>query len=302
MSRTLRTKFGVATAAAAVGMVGVSGVVSGPAGAAGATRSAAAVAATPTLSATATKKGLTISGPTTFKAGRVTLKLKSVKATGEIEVASFKAGYTFADFASDVTAFNSSQGENGATKAGIAALDRAVAHVTLYGGLAVDPGRTETGSIVLPHAGTYYAWNDVAVPRQPVKLTVTGPEANRSSPDPTATVTALTDERFGGAATLPASGTITFRNKSTTSPHFLTLQHVKAGTTRAQVLASLTAPGEPKFALNGDANTDAVSPGQAMTLTYSLPKGEYVEVCFFPDLKTGIPHAFMGMVRIVHLK
>jgi hypothetical protein len=32
-----------------------------------------------------------------------------------------------------------------------------------------------------------------------------------------------------------------------------------------------------------------------------LPAGDYAEVCFFPDLETGMPHAFMGMVRIVHL-
>jgi hypothetical protein len=25
-------------------------------------------------------------------------------------------------------------------------------------------------------------------------------------------------------------------------------------------------------------------------------------MCFFPDPKTGDPHAFMGMVRIVHLR
>ncbi len=108
-----------------------------------------------------------------------------------------------------------------------------------------------------------------------------------------AKVTALTDERFGGAVTLPASGTITFRNRSTTAPHFLSLQHVKEGTTRGQVLASFST-GNTSYALSGDANTDAVSPGQAMTLTYHVPKGEYVEVCFFPDLKTGIPHAIMA--------
>jgi hypothetical protein len=32
-----------------------------------------------------------------------------------------------------------------------------------------------------------------------------------------------------------------------------------------------------------------------------LPAGDYAEMCFFPDLKTGMPHAMMGMVRIVHL-
>jgi hypothetical protein len=33
-----------------------------------------------------------------------------------------------------------------------------------------------------------------------------------------------------------------------------------------------------------------------------LPKGEYVEVCFFPDPKTGMPHAYMGMIGTVTLK
>jgi hypothetical protein len=299
MSRTLRTKFGVALTTAAVVLVAGAGLVGGQADAA--VRSSGSAAATPKLSAIGNKKGLTITGPRKFRAGRVALSLESANAPSEIEVASFKKGYNFAEFASDVKLFSASEGASGSTRAGILALDRAAAHSTLYGGLAADPGTSVAGTVVLPHAGTYYAWNDLQVPKQPVKLTVTGPEVTRSSPHPTATVTALTDERFGGAVTLPAAGTITFRNESTTSPHFLSLQHVKNGTTRAQVLASFST-GDTSYALGDDANTDAVSPGKAMTLTYHVPKGEYVEVCFFPDLKTGIPHALMGMVRIVHLK
>ena len=38
-----------------------------------------------------------------------------------------------------------------------------------------------------------------------------------------------------------------------------------------------------------------------MTVTYHLTKGEYVLLCFMPDPKTGMPHAFMGMIGIVHL-
>ena len=299
MSRTLRTKFGVATAAAAVGLAGFSGLLGGQARAA--VRTAGTAAPTPKLTAVGNKKGLTITGPTTFEAGRVALSLKSVNAPSEIGVASFKSGYTFANFSADVKLFDASQGANGPTKAGLAALDRAAAHITVYGGLAADPGTSVAGTVVLPHAGTYYAWNDVDVPRQPVKLTVTGPEVTRAAPRSTATVTAQNNDRFGGAATLPASGTITFRNQSTSQLHFLSLQHVKEGTTRAQVLASFST-GNTAYALGDDANTDVVSPGQAMTLTYHVPKGEYVEVCFFPDLKTGVPHAIMGMVRVVHLK
>ncbi len=41
-----------------------------------------------------------------------------------------------------------------------------------------------------------------------------------------------------------------------------------------------------------------VSPSQEMTFDYSLPKGNYVLACFWPDASMGgMPHAFMGMSR-----
>jgi hypothetical protein len=100
---------------------------------------------------------------------------------------------------------------------------------------------------------------------------------------------------------LPAKGTITFSNTATNSPHFLVLQHVKEGTTRQQVIKALNSNGAPGFILKESLGTDVVSPGHSQTLTYTLPAGEYVEMCFFPDLQTGMPHALMGMVRVVHL-
>jgi hypothetical protein len=112
----------------------------------------------------------------------------------------------------------------------------------------------------------------------------------------------LTTRRFGGAKVLPAKGTITFRNKSSESPHFLDLLHVKKGTTKTDVFNALMSNNPPTFFLNGQVGTDPVGEGNAQTLTYNLPKGEYVEVCFFPDPKTGMPHAFMGMIGIVTLK
>jgi hypothetical protein len=76
--------------------------------------------------------------------------------------------------------------------------------------------------------------------------------------------------------------------------------HVKDGTTRKQVIKALQSPGPPPFE-HGSVGADIVSPGHSMTLSYSLPAGRYAVLCFFPDLKTGMPHAFMGMVGIVHL-
>ncbi len=149
MSRTLRRRVGVATTTAAVGLAGIASLPGGQAGAAVRT-SGAAAAPTPKLSAIGTKKGLTITGPTQFRAGRVALSLRSVNAPSEIGVASFKKGYTFAQFSSDMKIFVASEGPKGATKAGIAALDRAAAHITIYGGLFADPGTSETGTVVLP--------------------------------------------------------------------------------------------------------------------------------------------------------
>jgi hypothetical protein len=54
--------------------------------------------------------------------------------------------------------------------------------------------------------------------------------------------------------------------------------------------------------LDGSTGTDTLTTGESQTLTYSLPKGEYVELCFFPDPMTGMPHALMGMIGIVHLQ
>ena len=47
-------------------------------------------------------------------------------------------------------------------------------------------------------------------------------------------------------------------------------------------------------------DSGVVSPSQEMTFDYSLPKGNYVLTCFWPDASMGgMPHAFMGMSRPV---
>ena len=39
-----------------------------------------------------------------------------------------------------------------------------------------------------------------------------------------------------------------------------------------------------------------------MTVDYDLPAGQYVIMCFFPDPHMGgMPHALMGMLRMIHL-
>jgi hypothetical protein len=305
MSRRLRNSMGLALAlTAAFGLVG-SGAGAGAV--TRAPRAHASVASTPKLKVTISKKHFTVSGPRTFQAGRVALTLAAHGSEREVEVASLKKGYTFKDVRADLAAFGSKAGSgpNGSTpKSALKHLNRAINNTHLYGGLDAEAGQTERGTVVLAKPGIYYIFSDEGLPSHPTKLTVTGPAVKRAAPGSSATVTALTTRRFGGAKTLPAKGTITFKNKSTESPHFLDLIHVKKGTTRQEVLTYLLSgvQSPPPFGLQGQAATDAVGEGSSMTLSYSLPKGEYIEVCFFPDPKTGMPHALMGMIGVVTLK
>jgi len=281
-------------AAMATGMVGVGVAVAPAASAAGGT----------VLRVAITNHGMYVKGPTTFPAGRVTMYIDAAGSDRGIEIARLHDGYSFADFRADVKTANANlEGPNGDQKKGLKALNHAIANVTAFGGLYAHAGSMRRGAVVLPHASNRYVLFDdtTNVPRSPVHLTVTAPAGAQTLPATSATVVAREDRRWGGNATLPSHGTIKFANHAKVSPHFVVLAHVKDGTTRQQVIDSFSSPNPPDFALPGEQDSDIVSPGHAMALHLQLPAGRYALMCFFPDPETGMPHAFMGMVRMVTL-
>lgn len=272
--------------------------------AAGASHARSTAIATPKLTVTISKHSFHVDGPRRFSAGRVDVTLVAKKGEQEVGFARLHKGYTFAEASNDFRTFFTAQSPN---PEALAALNRVAHNVTFYGGIDSGSGhKTFSGSVVLPKAGTYLVLDDENGPGSvpPVKLHVGAKKGSRTVPASTGTVVATTAKRFTGSKTLPASGTITFKNKSTNSPHFLFMQHVKKGTTRKQVIKAFSSqrPSGPDFTRTGAVGTDVLSMGQSQTLSYTLPAGTYVQMCFFPDLKTGMPHAMMGMVRIVHLK
>jgi len=289
-------------------------VVAATAPAIGTPHARAAHIATPKLAVTITWSGhghnktsnMVVNGPKTVSAGRVAISLHGIGGEVEVDVARIKAGHTYKEAVADFNEFGASMGPNGPSPAGLAALNKVVKIVTFFGGLDTGSIRRVHGTVVLPKAGHYLIINDSnqGPGGQARRLTVTPKVGNRATPKVAAKVAAITAKRFRGATILPASGTVQFTNKSTSSPHFLALQHVKAGTTRKQVIKALNSssggPGGPF--LREFAGTDVVTMGHSMTLSYKLPAGTYAEMCFFPDLQTGMPHALMGMVRIVTLK
>ena len=278
----------------ATGMAGVGIAVAPAALAAGGT----------VLHVAITNHGMYVKGPTTFPAGRVTMYIDAAGGDRGIEIARLHSGYSFADFRNDIkTAAANLEGPNGNQKAGLKALNHAIANITAFGGVYAHSGQLRHGAVVLPQASNRYVLYDDStnVPARPVHLTVTAPAGAQTLPATAATIVAREDRRWGGASSLPSHGTIKFANKATTSPHFVVLQHVKDGTTRQQVIDSFSSPNPPDFVLPGDQDSDIVSPGHAMALHLQLPAGRYALMCFFPDPETGMPHAFMGMVRMVTL-
>jgi hypothetical protein len=272
----------------------------------------AALIKTPHFAITVTKTGhgssatynMVVKGPKRVSAGRVDLSLRGVHGEAAVDIVRIKKGHTFKEAVADFNKFGSSFGPTGPSAAGLRALRKVVKIVVFYGGLDTGSIRREHGSVVLPRAGHYLITNDSGQgPNgQARKLTVTARVGSRATPHVDAHVRAITAKRFRGSTTLPAAGTVSFKNDSTQSPHFLILQHVKAGTTRKQVIKALNSSSGPGPFRPENAGTDVVGMGHAVTLSYKLPAGTYAEMCFFPDLQTGMPHALMGMVRIVHLK
>lgn len=237
--------------------------------------------------------------------GQMDVSLSAKGGDREVAVVRFDRGYTFQDFRDDIRTFGSSFGQNGPSKKGLKALNHAIDNTTGYGGVFAPQGKFRHGTVLLDQEGRYCFYDDSHdVPRHPAFVTIGGSVGPQKLQQYAGTITAKTNRRFGGDNVLPARGNIRFKNNSTQSPHFLALNHVKEGTTKKDVLDYFQSGSEapPPFARKGEAGVDALSYGQQQTFHVNLPPGQYVELCFFPDPDEGMPHAVMGMIRMVHLK
>lgn len=159
-------------------------------------------------------------------------------------------------------------------------------------------------------AGTYYLFDiNTAMAGGPPPVTtlrVTGHDSR--GPDSLRggyrTIKLTSSDSFISPKVLPADGTVRIQNVSDTI-HMVQFAPALPGTTDAQVQAYFDggAQGVPPFAANGPTITMEVqSPGRQADFSYDLPSGTYVLLCFIADGQTGMPHAFMGMHKVVILK
>ncbi|MGC0315123.1 hypothetical protein [Kitasatospora acidiphila] len=103
-----------------------------------------------------------------------------------------------------------------------------------------------------------------------------------------------------------SAGGAFFVHNAATELHEMEIQPVVPGTTDDQIQAyfnALAAGQNPPAPFTGPpVGMGAISPDHdAVVHPDKLPPGDYVLLCFVPDDKTGVPHAFLGMHKVVHL-
>ncbi len=242
---------------------------------------------------------------TWLSAGRIQFDISTESAHGRnVTLFTLKPGAQFADVAKGLQEEFSPDGAQG-TRDLVKAAD--------FHGLAdVQPGSPVTVTQRLDR-GTYYVFSLDASAEAIPPLTMDNVtvlhvgkgdrSSNAASERRLPRIKLTSDDRFKVSGQLPASGSVQVRNVSDTI-HIMAFQPVQPGTTDEQVQAYFESDvhDPPAFAADGPSiGMSALSPGNELVMSYALPKGTYVLLCFVADDETGMPHALMGMHKVVTL-
>src|SRR5215211_6126318 len=184
------------------------------------------------------------------------------------------------------------------------------------GGLVTDPDSTSQGIFDL-RPGTYVVWSggDPEAAQSPVELTVTGEAATpiaAAEPSAGATVTMFEYGFKVDGQLMPGPQLLKVANVGA-QPHFMVLVQPNEPVTKEQVGMLLEAemagtPTADAAAAAGISNPDewgfaayagTISMGATEWIAADLEAGTYVLVCFVPDIESGMPHAYLGMVDVV---
>jgi hypothetical protein len=242
----------------------------------------------PTVTATIGSND-TVALPTTIHPGRVHIRVDG--AVGEeLQVVKPRHGATRVDLAHDVAEIGDGKPQD---------IERDF--VELGGAL------TGASFIQTLNPGTYYALDSnssTVTPTQISTFTVRGTWQDAAIPKVTGSITAIKEMTWSKhPASIGRAGYLDFTNHSS-GTHFVVLSQLQPGTTLAEVTAELNSASDPTTSVFTGTETDSgvLSPGQRELLSYSLPKGLYAVLCFWPDDETGIPHSLMGMVRLITIR
>jgi hypothetical protein len=254
--------------------------VSAPAG-------AAAPAPVPTITVHMSSSRIALSSGNTIHAGRIVFKVVTGKGDHTLQIARLRNGYTLQQAGADL---------NKAFSGDIKAIRRVDANIVFRGGAEARPNKPGAMAVGLP-AGQFVFIDQNSNAFTMVK--VVGKATPRQTL-PNRSQIALFTYGFDTMPTaIPHSGWTLVTNRSD-QPHFLEIQHVKWTTTGADV-RRLFRGGKDTISLPGRTTMGVLTQGQHEAFRYDLPRGKYLIACFWPDRFTGMPHAFMGMWKLIIL-
>ena len=233
--------------------------------------------------------------PATVQPGVNEFQVTSAKASS-FQIVQPAEGYTPEQAAADV--------KKGLNKGQVKAIRNFERNVTLLGGANSKPGSPGTLWVDLA-AGTYWAL-DVRNEKASafVPFTVAGVDTGASMPSGPKLKAVQSTKWARKPASIPKKGLLTFKNFSD-SNHFIVMAEMKPGKTikdlRAWVRSAMEGEeGPPPMNFRNGLDSAVLSGGHTMAFDYSLPKGTYGLLCFWPDASMGgMPHAFMGMIRTI---
>lgn len=232
-------------------------------------------------------KNITLSR-TSVRAGRITFVVRTAKGGHTMQIARLRHGYTMQQAGADI---------NKAFGGDVDAVNRVDNGVDFRGGAEAHPSRP--GQFTTSLGRGHYVVLDQNGPGLAM-LDVHGTRAPRRAPHATGAIDIFT-YGFAPSGTLPHRGFVHLANRSD-QPHFVEFQHVKRGTTPKMVRRALMGNSRPAWALPGGTGTGVMSPGRGQVFRYDLKPGRYLIACWWPDFKTGMPHAMMGMWKLITLR
>jgi len=252
-----------------------------------------AVGRIPIIKTTVTHKAIRLSMHS-VQAGRVRFRVVTPAGDHVLQLVRLHKGYTKAQFGQDM---------GKAFSGDTAAIKRVDRRVTWAGGAEAKPNKGGAFATVLT-AGTYYLidQND-QTGRVVSALTVTGPLEARAPMRTSSTIVGTGADRFRAPLAIPHTGWTVFKDTSD-EPHFLVFQRVKPNVTRKTITQYFQSgsQAEPPWILPGSTSTGVISGGSRTVFHYNLPAGHYALLCWWPSDETGMPHAMMGMYRLINLR
>lgn len=254
-----------------------------------------------------TQKGFWL--PRSIHAGLITFRVSTPDAQGHtLQGFKLKSGETLSE---TLAAFRKAVSHDPATSAaGIRELGE---DITAVGGAMVDPVTPVWATLPL-EAGKYYFFdfNELFVPGGRVHfqpLCVHGDFEPERPPAHQGTIVQRdtpAGPRFSAPRWFDTDNTFLVVNRAP-EIHEAVFEQVKPGTENEDltayfnVIAHGGTPAHNPFAEQGMRGLAGMSPGRHAWLHFDPPAGTYALLCFIPDDMTGIPHAFEGMHRIIHL-